>query len=80
MSLICIMVGGVVLLGCGDTTAYTLYRTSLVMEHARLHIATFDSGDGTEYNNGNCLAARDLFQQQPGVMTSFWCEKGRYRP
>jgi len=31
------------------------------------YVATFDSGDGAQYNNENCQAARDLFQQQPGV-------------
>jgi hypothetical protein len=32
------------------------------------------------YNDDNCLTARDLFQQQPGVRTNFWCEKRRFRP
>ena len=77
---ICIMIGGVVLLGCGDGTAYTLYRTSVVMENARLHVATFDAADGAPYNNENCLSARDLFQQEPAVKTTFWCEKGKFRP
>jgi hypothetical protein len=80
MSGICIMIGGIVLLGCGDATAYTLYRSSLVMENARLHVATFDAADGAAYNNENCLSTRDLFQQQSGVKTTFWCEKGRFRP
>jgi hypothetical protein len=69
-----------VLLGCGDGTAYTLYRSSPVMENARLNIATFNAADGAAYNNKNCLSARDLYQQQPGVKTTFWCEKGRFRP
>jgi hypothetical protein len=53
--------------------------TSPVIPEARLHVATFDSGDGAQYNSENCQAARDLFQQQPGVQTTFWCEKGRFR-
>jgi hypothetical protein len=61
----------------GDT--YTLYRTSVVMPDARLHVATFDAKDGEKYNNGNCQTARELFQAQPGVKTRFWCEKGRFR-
>jgi hypothetical protein len=44
-----------------------------------LHVATFDTADGEPYNSENCQAARDLFQQQPGVKTQFWCEKGRFR-
>jgi hypothetical protein len=80
MTALCIMIGGVVLLGCGDGAVYTLYRTSVVMENARLHIATFNAADGAAYNNENCLSARDLFQQQSGVKTNFWCEKGRYHP
>jgi hypothetical protein len=77
---ICIMIGGVVLLGCGESTVYTLYRNSLVMENARLHVGTFDAADGAAYNNENCLSARDLYQKQQAVKTTFWCEKGRFRP
>jgi hypothetical protein len=83
MSGLCLMIGGVVLLGCNnasDAIVYTLYRNSVVMENARFHVATFDSTESERYNNDNCLTARDLFQQQPGVRTSFWCEKGRFRP
>ena len=80
MSGICIIIGGLVLLGCGDATAYTLYRNAMLSENARVHIATFDSEHGAAYNNENCLSARDFFQQQSGVKTNFWCEKGRYRP
>jgi hypothetical protein len=76
---LCIMVAGVALLGCSDATVYTLYRNSVVIENARLHVATFDTADGEPYNSENCQAARDLFQQQPGVKTRFWCEKGRFR-
>jgi hypothetical protein len=74
------MIAGTALLGCNDAVVYTLYRDSLAVENARLHVATFDSTDGEKYNSENCLAARDLFQQQPGVRTKFWCEKGKFRP
>jgi hypothetical protein len=73
------MIAGIVLLGCSDAAVYTLYRNSVVMEGARLHVATFDAADAEDYNSENCLAARDLFQQQPGVRTRFWCEKGKFR-
>jgi hypothetical protein len=80
MSGLCIMIGGVVLFGCADATVFTLYRNSLMTENARLHVATFDAADGAKYNNENCLSARDLFQQQQAVKTTFWCENGRFRP
>lgn len=61
-----------------DSEVYTLYRDSILME-ARIHIATFDSSDGRDYNRENCRIARDLFQRQPEVSTNYWCEPGRYR-
>ena len=62
----------------------TLYRSSVAIENARILIATFNAdkasgGDGFAYNWGNCLIAADLFQNQDGVKTRFWCEKGQYR-
>jgi hypothetical protein len=51
----------ILLLGCGDAVTYTLYRNSPVIPDARLHVATFDSADGGQYNSENCQAARDLF-------------------
>lgn len=67
--------------GCGvtDSDTYTLYRSSVLDGVNRIHVATFDTKDGNDYNEGNCRLAADLFQQQPGVKTRFWCEKGRYR-
>ena len=41
------------MLGCSDASFYTLYRKSLVTENARLHVSTFDSADGAQYNNEN---------------------------
>ena len=71
--------------GCAATSApenqtYTLYRNSLVEGISRVHVSTFDAVDGGEaYNRENCQLAEDLFQQQPGTETKFWCEKGRFR-
>lgn len=45
----------------------------------RIHVATFDSNDGDEYNRENCMTTMDLFQRQPGVKVRYWCEQGRYR-
>ena len=59
---------------------YTLYRSSAVMggEKWRLHVATFDSADGVNYNRDNCETAKGLFQIQPGVTVTYWCERGVY--
>jgi hypothetical protein len=34
-------------------------------------------GDGSaaEYNRSNCEIARSLFQSQPGVIVTYWCER-----
>ena len=58
--------------------ATTLYRTSLIIENARMHVATFNADAGEGYNWDNCLIAAKLFQSQPDVKTYFWCEKGEY--
>jgi hypothetical protein len=68
-----------VLAGCGDRRgSYTLYRDS-VAAPMRIHVASFDSADGDEYNRENCELAAKLFNAQPGISTKFWCEKGPYR-
>lgn len=59
---------------------YTLYRSSAIKEHVRIHVATFDADAGSHYNKDNCEIARELFQIQPGVTVRYWCEQGRYRP
>ena len=62
-----------------DDEVYTLYRNSVLDMTIRLHVASFDSTDGKDYNAENCFVAADLFQRQDGVRTRFWCEPGRYR-
>lgn len=59
-------------------SVYTLYRSSAVAggEKWRMHVATFDATDGTEYNRDNCEVAKNLFQVQPGVKVTYWCERG----
>ena len=56
----------------------TLYRTNLIIENARMHVATFNADDGGKYNWDNCLKSAELFQSQPDVKTLFWCENGEY--
>jgi hypothetical protein len=61
-------------------TSYTLYRNSALDSTMRIHVASFDTGEGEDYNAENCQVAADLFGRQPGIATRFWCEKGAYRP
>ena len=71
-----------VLTSCSDLLgdgAYTLYRNSVLDGAMRIHIATFDSKDGSEYNRQNCDIAAALFREQPGVTVNYWCEPGRAR-
>ena len=62
-----------------DEDIYTLYRDSVVPGVTRVHIATFDTSDGRDYNRENCMIARDLFLAQDGVAVNYWCEPGRFR-
>jgi hypothetical protein len=67
-------------IGCSRTDRiYTLYRSSVVNDSLRIHVATFDAAENEIYNRDNCEEARTLFQSQPGVKTRFWCEKGTYQ-
>lgn len=63
-----------------EPDAYTLYRNSVLDASMRIHMATFDAKDSdNSYNQQNCMLAAKLFQSQPGVATTFWCEKGGYK-
>ena len=35
----------ILLVACGNSEPYTLYRGSPIIENARIHIATFDAND-----------------------------------
>ena len=63
-----------------ETRSYTLYRSGVNLPNLRIHVASFDSSDGTDYNKGNCEIASERFQSQPGVEVKYWCEKGRFKP
>ena len=67
------------LMGCSQSDTYTLYRNSVTDENMRIHVASFNSSDGENYNQGNCKIAQELFQKQDGVKTKFWCEKGVFK-
>lgn len=72
-----------ILNGCtpsaNDDNFYTLYRTSPIDTNSRIHVATFDADEKNNYNRENCSVAQELFASQKGIITKFWCEKGRYR-
>ena len=55
---------------------YTLYRSSALDKTMRVHMATFDSSDGKEYNEENCALVRDLILSLPNVTVVYWCEPG----
>lgn len=62
-----------------DDTVYTLYRDSAASgSPLRVHVATFDAREQASYNRDNCEIAKGLFQAQPGVTVTYWCERGRY--
>jgi hypothetical protein len=65
--------------GCSDNSTYTLYRNSVINEAMRIHVASFDTKDGNDYNSGNCQIAQELFQNQDGVTVKYWCEKGNFK-
>ncbi|WP_173088634.1 hypothetical protein [Devosia sp. 1635] len=66
-------------MGQYEGDVYTLYRNSVTDATMRIHVATFDSVDGKDYNYENCTGAADLFQGQDSVQVRFWCEPGRFR-
>lgn len=58
---------------------FTLYRNSAIDASMRIHMATFDAKNDGSYNRDNCNIAAGLFQNQPGVKTRYWCEKGSFK-
>jgi hypothetical protein len=71
-----IAVASLALSGCQEDQVYTLYRNSPAFPNMRIHVATFDARDSSDYNNENCQTARRLFENQPGVIVRYWCERG----
>ena len=61
-----------------DNQMLTLYRNSVIDSQMRIHVATFNAKDGYNYNYENCFLAAELFQNQTGVVTRFWCEIGNF--
>jgi hypothetical protein len=53
---------------------FSLYRSSLVDSGMKVHVATFDAGEGKDYNFENCWLAAQLFSGQENVRIAYWCE------
>jgi hypothetical protein len=75
------VVGFAVLLAACDAftskAVYSLYRSSVVGNVDRVHVASFDTSEGESYNRENCELAAKLFMAQPLIRTRFWCERGK---
>ena len=68
----------------GNDDTYTLYRSGVGLPDLRIHVASFDTDQGSDekfktYNRDNCETAKQLFQSQPNVIVKYWCEKGSFR-
>jgi len=68
-----------IIISCSDNDQYTLYRNSIIDNNLRIHVASFNTNEGNDYNMENCNIAKELFQSQPDVQTTYWCEKGPYK-
>ncbi|MEQ1802157.1 MAG: hypothetical protein ABL989_09565 [Gammaproteobacteria bacterium] len=65
----------------GADAIYTLYRSSPTTGGAemRIHVATFDANESPAYNRDNCEITKGLFQDQPGIVVTYWCERERFQ-
>ena len=43
---------------------FTLYRNSVLDASMRMHVATFDTDQGSAYNQENCWTAQKLFRHR----------------
>ncbi|MCJ2179620.1 hypothetical protein [Novosphingobium album (ex Hu et al. 2023)] len=82
----------VVTTGCETKTdtAFTLYRNSPLASGERVHFASFDAAETTDFNRGNCTMAARLLNanvassareegKEPYEGVGFWCESGPYK-
>ena len=81
-----VLILGLLLAACNQTNVqteanvYTFYRNSILEPSMRIHVATFDSVDRTDYNRASCEEAAGLYRKHDTEKKNWWCEKGRYRP
>ena len=62
-----------------SVSVFTLYRNNHSNPAARVHIATFDTKNGGQYNELHCNKAVKYFRSDAksrGSDERFWCEKG----
>lgn len=66
-----------------EKKVFTLYSEGAAVKNIRLHVATFDSDDGSnseELNKKNCnmfvLLRSDI---QEAFKKKYWCEKGYFK-
>jgi hypothetical protein len=65
--------------GAAGDMVWTLYRSALMNDGSRVHVATFDASDTDRiYNQTNCEIVRDAMAPK-GPAVRYWCEQGRYR-
>jgi len=62
-----------------ESNVYTLYRNSPIDITMRIHVASFDSSNGSTFNMSYCQTAQELFQKNEGSNFKFWCEKGKFK-
>lgn len=61
---------------------YTLYRNSILDPSMRIHVATFDTREGSNsnpYNQQQCEEIATLLRSNDEDQKRWWCEKGRFR-
>ncbi len=79
-SMLAVVATCLLLTACGrNENRYTLYQATVMNPNLRKHVATFDAGDGKDYNALNCRSTQYLYQRQAGADARFWCESGPYR-
>ena len=65
-----------------DDSVFTLYRNNNDNPFIRIHLATFDSSNGEQFNLWYCQKAVQYFQEAAksrGSNERIWCEKGYFR-
>ena len=56
---------------------FTLYRNSALDASIRMHVATYDTDQGSSHNRENCWTAQKPFQVLNGVAEGFCAIKDR---
>lgn len=78
-----LVVAALALTGCGrplpDAEVVTLYRYA-VDGRERVHLATFDTTHGRDFNWLNCTAAAESLNAREDTIVPYWCERGRFQP